>query len=266
MTRNIIDAKISFQFDNLKINLIMLNHSIVEWNYPKHSHGKNFYEVHYIDGGKGKLICEDKEYPLESGVLVMTGPFVPHEQQTDSSNPMSEYCFEFEIQEDNRRKSTTESELLKDTIFWIGNDTQNLGKKFQNLDAENKQHGIGYIHIVKSVLTEILVALIRNYNGDAERQNYLKITTDDKRMLIADEIFLFEYANVTLDSLSSRLGLSRRQTQRFLQKAYGKSFIEIRTKIRREKAEELMRNGMSVREAAAKVGYETSRSLSILKF
>ncbi len=88
MTRNIIDAKINLQFDNLKINLIMLNHSTIEWNYPKHSHGKNFYEVHYIDGGKGKLVCEDKEYPLENGVLAMTGPLISHEQQTDVCNPM----------------------------------------------------------------------------------------------------------------------------------------------------------------------------------
>ncbi len=246
MTRNIIDAKINLQFDNLKINLIMLNHSTIEWNYPKHSHGKNFYEVHYIDGGKGKLVCEDKEYPLENGVLAMTGPLISHEQQTDVCNPMSEYCFMFEVIEDNRRKSTAESELLKDTSFWIGYDSQDLETKFHIIDAESNHQSIGYIHMVKSMITEILVALIRNYSGAATSQSYSKITTDDRRTLITDEIFLFEYATVTLDSLSQRLGLSRRQTQRFLKKAYGKNFIDIRKNIRNEKASEMIKNGMSL--------------------
>ena len=110
-------------------------------------------------------------------------------------------------------------------------------------------------------MNELLVALIRNYNGSVETENYSKVSLNEKRTIICDEIFLFEYATVTLESLSSRLGLSVRQTQRFLQKAYGDGFINIRKRFRLEKVKELIRDGMSPQEAAIKVGYESAKSL-----
>lgn len=261
MTRTVLDAKISFWFDNLKISLIMINHSIVEWNYPRHSHGNNFYELHYIDGGEGKIVCGDNEYEVENGLIVMTGPNVFHEQITDQDNKMSEYCFQFEISENPRRKSTKESKLLKDTVFWIGKDSQRMIDIFRRLDIEYSDNNIGFMHMARSLVNELLVALIRNYNGSVESEDYSKVSLNEKRTLICDEIFLFEYATVTLESLSSRLGLSIRQTQRFLQKAYGDGFINIRKRFRLEKAKELIRDGMSPQEAAIKVGYESAKSL-----
>lgn len=261
MTKNIIDAKMSLHFYDLTINLIRINHSVLTQNYPKHSHGKQFYELHYIDGGKGAMICGDKEYQMKNGLLIMTGPMVSHEQITDDDCNMSEYCFEFEVAENKRRRLSKESVLLNDTVFWIGNDTQNMAEKFYRLETEHTQMNIGYMQAVKSIITEILVDLIRNYNCCAEYQTYTETSSSDKRTLIADEIFLFEYATITLDGLSERLGLSCRQTQRFLQKTYGKNFLELRTEKRQEKANELIKNGMSRQKAANEVGYESVRSL-----
>lgn len=139
-----------------------------------------------------------------------------------------------------------------------------MAVKFRRLEAEHTQMNIGYMQAVKSIITEILVDLIRNYNGCAEHQSHTKTTLSDKRTLIADEIFLFEYATITLNSLSERLGLSGRQTQRFLQKTYGKNFLELRTKKRQEKAKELVENGLSRQQAANEVGYESARSLKLL--
>lgn len=264
MTTNIIDAKISLRFDNLTVDLIRINRSVLTRNYPKHSHGKNFYELHYIDGGKGTMICSDEEYQVESGSLIMTGPLVPHEQITDARCHMIEYCFEFEIAEDKNRRSSKESALLKDTVFWIGKDTQNIAEKFRRLETEHVQMNIGYMQAVKSIITEILVDLIRNYTGCAAYQSLTKTASSDKRALIADEMFLFEYATITLDNLSNKLGLSPRQTQRFLRKIYGKNFLELRTEKRQEKAKELVKNGMSLQKAANEVGYESVRSLKNL--
>lgn len=264
MTEEIIDAKICIQLDGINIKLIRINHSLVEWNYPKHSHGEGFYELHYIDGGKGTLVSENREYPLEKGVMFMTGPHITHEQITDSSNMMSEYCFEFEI-EPGGKKLGRMALLLKDTTFFIGTDVQNIQDKFQRLESESSRKSIGYLTAVKSIVTELVIDIIRNYNGVSEPEEYAKVSLDDKRKLIADEVFLFEYATVTLDILSERLGLSRQQTQRFLKKVYGKSFIELRTQKRLEKAEQLISSGKSLTEAAQAVGYEKAQSLANIK-
>lgn len=258
---NISDADVRFQFDNLKIKVIRINYGVFFKPFPKHRHGNRFYEAHLVCGGKGVLISNGRKYPLSEGTLYMTGPLITHEQLTDSSDPMDEYCLQFEVTENKRGKSSKSSELLKNTAFWIGSDAQNTRRLFEMLTEENEKKEIGYIKNVINITSQILISLIRNYAGSVKSAAYAKITPDDKRMIITDESFLFGYASLTLDELSRRLNLSPRQTQRFLKKTYGKTFIEMRTEMRMSKAEEYINGGMTAAEAAAKVGYEDVRSL-----
>jgi AraC-like DNA-binding protein len=198
-----------------------------------------------------------------SGTVYMTGPLITHEQLTDSSDPMDEYCIQFEISEKKGVKEGKAAQLLKDTHFWIGEDSQNMEKFFEMLDAEDAKRELGYIENVTSIVKQILIALVRNYIGSEISYDYSRITPDDKRMVIADESFLYSYASITLEDLSERLNLSSRQTQRFLKKAYGKTFIEMRTERRMEVAQKLMKKGMSASSAASAVGYEDAKSLKM---
>ncbi|MGN1097676.1 MAG: AraC family transcriptional regulator [Clostridia bacterium] len=258
---NISDANICFKFDNLKIKVLRINYGVFFASFPKHRHGNRFYEAHFVCGGKGTLIADGVEYPLSEGTLYMTGPLIAHEQLTDASDPMDEYCLQFEISEDKRGKSGRSAELLKNTDFWIGSDSQNIRRLFEMLADEDANKEIGYIKSVVNFTSQILVSLARSYAGSEKTEEYAKITPDDKRMVITDESFLYGYASLTLDELSRRLGLSLRQTQRFLKKAYGKTFIEMRTEMRIGKAKEYIMGGMSLAEAAARVGYEDASSL-----
>ena len=99
---DIYDADICFQFDNLKIKVIGIRYGVIFESYPRHRHGKRFYEAHLVCRGKGTLIANEMEYPLTTGTLYMTGPLITHEQITDTSDPMDEYYVQFEISENNR--------------------------------------------------------------------------------------------------------------------------------------------------------------------
>lgn len=258
---NISDADIGFQFDNLKIKVIRINYGVFFDSFPKHRHGNRFYEAHLVRGGRGTLIADGKEYPLSGGTLYMTGPLVTHEQLTDPAEPMDEYCFQFEISEKRGGASGRTAALLKNTGFWIGEDSQNTLRLFEMLAEEDEKRKIGCVKSVVNLTSLLLIALARNYAGSEKAEEYDKITPDDRRMVIIDESFLYSYATLTLDELSRRLSLSPRQTQRFLKKAYGKTFVELRAESRKNKAEEYMSGGMSKAEAAAKVGYADEKSL-----
>lgn len=262
---DIYDADISFQFDNLKIKVIRISYGVFPRSFPKHRHGNRFYEAHLVCGGKGTLIVENAEYDLGAGCLYMTGPLVTHEQLIDSTDPMDEYCFQFEVTENKRAKSGRSAELLKNTDFWIGTDTQNMKHLFEMLTEENKKQELGYVNSVIGIVSLILISLARNYAGSEKAGDYAKITPDDKRMIIVDDGIVYDYATITLEEMCRRLGLSLRQTQRFIKKAYGKTFIEMRTEARMDKARELISKGMSPREAAAAVGYESAQSLKIIE-
>ncbi len=258
---NISDTDIRFQFDNLKIKVIKINYGVFFSPFPKHRHGNRFYELHLVCSGKGTLIADEKSFPLSSGTLYMTGPNVTHEQIPDSSDPMDEYCLQFEVSENKNGKNSRSSELLKSKAFWLGSDTQNTKRLFEMLAKEDENREIGYIKSVVNLTSQILISLVRCYSGSEKAEDYAKITPDDKRMVITDESFLYNCPNLTLDELSRRLGLSPRQTQRFLKKAYGKSFIRMRAEARRNKALKLIENGASPTEAAQAVGYADARSL-----
>lgn len=258
---NIAEANIKFQLDNLKIKVVHINYGVFYKPFPRHRHGNRFYEAHLTCGGSGTLIADGKEYPIKGGMLYMTGPLVEHEQITNADDPMDEYCIQFEITETKGKEQGKTAKALKETAFWIGEDTQNIKRLFEMLTEEAENKKIGYIQSVINLSFQILVCIARNYVGSEQVGEYSAITPDDKRMVITDEIFLYNYNTVTLPSLAKRLNLSPRQTQRFLKKAYGKTFVEMRTEKRLAKAEELIRSGMSPAEAAVSVGYESMLSL-----
>ena len=259
---NIYDADICFQFDNLKIKVIGMRYGVFFESYPRHRHGKRFYEAHLVCRGKGTLIANEREYPLTTGTLYMTGPLVMHEQITDTSDPMDEYYVQFEISENKSGKGSRVSELIKNTHFWIGEDSQNLLRLFEMLTEENEKQEIGYVKNVINLASQFLIALARNYAGSEKISDYARITPDDRRTLITDEVLVRDYATITLELLSKRLNLSKRQTQRFLKKTYGKTFVELRTELRQRNANKLIAEGKRPSVAAASVGYKDVRSLT----
>lgn len=225
---NISEANIRFQLDNLKIKVMHINYGVFYKPFPKHRHGNRFYEAHLVTGGSGTLIADGCDYPLKGGVLYMTGPMVEHEQITNTKDPMDEYCIQFEITETKGTKQGKTARALKETVFWIGEDTQNIKRLFEMLTEESENKKIGYIQSVINLSFQILVCIARNYVGSEQVGDYSDITPDDKRMIICDESFLYSADRLSLAELSRRLHLSQRQTQRFLKKAYGKTFMELK--------------------------------------
>lgn len=176
--------------------MIKINYGVFLYSYPKHRHGNRFYEAHLVCSGKGNLIADGQEYPLSAGIMYMTGPLITHEQITDDSDRMDEYCLQFEVSENKRGKSSRSAELLKNTAFWIGADTQNMRRFFELLTEENEKQELGYVKSVISLTTQLLISLVRNYAGSEKAVDCAKISQDDKRTVIVENSFLFEHATI----------------------------------------------------------------------
>lgn len=259
------DVDIKLRFDNLHITVERVTYGIFDGPVSLHRHGKTFFEAHLVCGGRGTLIIDTKnKYPLEKGSLYMTGPDIVHEQLTDSTMIMEEYCLGFEV---HRPKGSTDSEAsaaLLQNRFWIGTDGGECEALFEKLSLESRERKIGFQNNVKNLISSILVVLVRGYTGYAPSAEMNRSTLDDKRNIIIDACFLQDYATITLEELSGLLGLCSRQTQRFLKKQYGKTFSEMKRESQKNKATELIRDGKSLEEAAAAVGYSDMYSFKKL--
>lgn len=232
-----------------------------ERSIPRHSHSKNSYEIHYIPFGYEKASINGKDYEVTPNTLFITGPFVEHAQIPNCQDPMCEYCIylklghsSFPVSSAPEKKLTA---LFKKTNFWFGQDTQDIHSLMKQLFFELEHHYTGYSIQAESLLKQLIIKLVRNYENKPEISTR-KVSPNliDNKYLIIEECFLYEYRTLTLDKLSARLGLGIRQTERLLKDHYGKTFLQKKTEARMSAASILLQNsGLSITQIAEDTGY-----------
>lgn len=235
---------------------------------PSHSHGNNSYELHYIPYGQGVVNIDGKTYYATPGTLYMTGPHIEHEQLPSTDDPMAEYCIYFKLQntvpmmQEHNNFQTTD-ELFAQTHFWFGQDTQNLYPVFQQLFSELEYHYTGYMIQVEALLQQCIVKTVRNYKMEKKSStNFTRSNLVDSKYLIVEESFLYDYHNLTLNSLSKRLGLGTRQTERFLKDYYGKTFTQKKNEAKMSMAKIYLEDNLSITEISKRLNYSSTEHFS----
>ncbi len=239
-----------------------------ERSIPKHSHSKNSYEIHYVPFGCGHATIDGKDYDIIPNTLFVTGPFVEHEQIPGKEEPMCEYCIYLKIEHSAPSHSSSPTAALiktfEKTSFWFGPDTQDIHSLMKLLFFELEHLYSGYIIQAETLLQQLIVKLVRNYENKKETA----YTTGfpnliDNKYLIIEECFLYEYQHLTLEKLASRLGLGIRQTERLLKDHYHKTFLQKKTEARMSAASILLLNGSkSITEIAEDLGYSSAEHFS----
>lgn len=256
------DANITFQFENLNIKILRINMGVASPYFPRHSHGKNFYELHFVTKGAGSVIVDNIKHSLSPGTVYITGPLVPHEHISDSENPQTELCIQLEISKQKNTSGTYMSDSLINTSFWMDNNLDSADYLIELLNSECTNSPPGYTEAAKHLVGLILISLLRSFSGiSTNTSTYQKSNPDYKRLSIIEDSFFKDFASLTLPMLAERLKLSPRQTQRILKANYAKTFIELLGDARLNKAKEFILDGMSVKDAAIAVGYDDIRSL-----
>ena len=263
----------STRYNNSELSFHMGRYRIIPQNIvfeqfhrviPMHAHSEGCYEIHYIPYGSGTVILDGTEHRLTKDSLFVTGPHISHQQIPQKENPMAEYCIFLQTQEDRRRADSspsTDASILSaflSTPLWIGRDTQNLHLVMQNLFLELARKQAGYTWIVQSMLQQILVLMVRNYSAIVPPSADSAVP-GERQSLILDESFLYDYATLTLESLSKRLALSPRQTQRLLREKYNQTFQQKKNAARMSAAVILLQStDLPVTEIAEQLGFSSS--------
>jgi len=233
---------------------------------PRHSHGNNSYEIHYIPYGHGTVYIDDRVYDITPNTLYMTGPHVEHEQIPIKNDPMTEYCIYFKLQNSGAGNLGTETVAYKfqNTHFWFGQDTQELYPLMQQIFFELEHRYTGYMIQVETLLQQCVVKIVRNYeNRRQSKVHFSPSNLVDSKYIIVEESFLYEYETLTLESLAERLGLSIRQTERFLKAYYGKTFLQKKTEAKMSMAKIYLNDaGLNISEIADRLNYSSVQHFS----
>ncbi len=260
---------ISFTIDAIPFQADNFSYGPIENTIPGHSHATGSYEIHYIPYGYGNLVLPDQTCQVEPNTLYVTGPQVQHAQIPLKEDPMVEYCIYIHTNvmppaSNPNNKFSDLMSLFLSTPFWFGTDQQNIYPLFQTLFEELSNHHIGYICQAESLIRQIIVQIVRNYKQDHIFSNVLENHKPiSNPFLLLEETFLMEYDSLTLEALSSHLGLSTRQTQRLLKKQYGQTFLQKRTQARMAAAVSLLSDpSLTLTAIAEKTGYSSVEHFS----
>lgn len=235
---------------------------------PGHRHGSGCYEVHYVTSGYGTLQMEQDFYRIIPNTLYMTGPHIYHVQIPDKENPMTEYCIY--IQPDlamlHAHIQSIPDSFLKDFLSitqWFGQDTQGLSSILEAVFLELNLQQTGYGSAVTSLLQQLLVRIVRNISCKKVPRQLPFLSPTDSMSLITEKCFLFEYATITLEELAGRLGISPRQTERFLKNRYGKTFQQQKRNARMAAAISfLMDPSLRITRISENLGYSSVEHFS----
>lgn len=257
------DLDILFTIGNTHFHALNFAYEQFRRTIPGHAHGNGSYEIHYIPEGYGRALINGRYYEITPGTLYVTGPHIEHAQTPLPEHPMCEYCIYLKAA--RRRsapgKASEENNLTKiflDTTFWFGQDAQMIGEVIKTLFAELKDRHTGWELQSEALLRQLFVRLVRSYEKAMSGKAPVRPHPTDNTSVIIEEYFLYQYRSLSLEDLAKRLGLGTRQTERLLQKQYGKTFLQKKTEARMSAAAILLSNAeCSITSIAEELGYSS---------
>ena len=258
-------GSVRFLLEGVGMNVVMVSYRRFTKVIPEHAHGENVYEIHYVTEGEGEVSLNRRRYPLSPGTLYITGPGILHEQLSDEVNPITE--FGLYLQTEGEQKDGELLRVLRKHPLWCGTGRSVLRSLMEQILLEQAGNLPGSTEKRVHLLAEFVIECIRSIGTEAETETVMpspeeEFSTNPVReetmLLVADEIFLYEYRDITLEEMAKRLGLSVRQTQRFLERMYGKSFTRKKLEARMSAAVPMLQNGRyTVTEISERVGYSS---------
>lgn len=250
-----------FTLEGMQIRVLNVKKEVFFESFPSHQHG--FFELHYVFGGRGELICPGNRHPLRAGIVYLNGPNTSHEQLTDREDNMTEYSFSFDLNPGRRRRGGEPGPLTKRLMgmkLWIGEDKDRIGALFRRMEEEEALRDSGWLESLESLCRLLVIETVRTLSEPQEKPALTAAAYPDRRKFIMDEAFIYLHRDMTLSSLAALLNLSERQTLRDIRAYYGMSFTEFRSRSRLSAATRLLkeRPDMTVAEIGEAVGFSST--------
>lgn len=252
------------------MNVVMVSYRRFTEVIPEHAHGEQVYEIHLVTEGQGEVFLNRKRYVLTPGTLYITGPGILHEQLPDEKEAPVE--FGVYLQTEGEQPGGELVRLLREHPLWCGPGRKELFPLMKRILAEQTGGLPGSAEKQVHLLAEFVIECIRGIGPWEEKREPLPVPEEEfganpireeNMLLVADEIFLYEYKEITLEAMAKRLGLSVRQTQRFLEKMYGKTFTRKKLEARMSAALPLLQNSRyTITEISERLGYSSAEHFS----
>ena len=253
------DLRLSFKMSDIDFMILSIGEETILTPFPKHSHSKNSYELHYIKSGRGTLIADSVTYNVGPGSFFVTGPGVFHEQISDMDDPMVEYGMYLQVSTaEVLRRDNTLAQFIN-TPFFICDAGQEPALIMEEIFKELREKRFGYELMLNALIEQFLITITRFYENKTVKKRKVAVAVPaDMTYLTIEEAFLYDYKDLTLPELARRVNLGIRQTQRLLNKHYNLTFSQKKDEARMSAALLLLKGtNKSVGEISEELGFSS---------
>ena len=253
------DLRLSFKMSDIDFTILSIGEETILTPFPKHSHSKNSYELHYIKSGRGTLIADSVTYNVGPGSFFVTGPGVFHEQISDMDDPMVEYGMYLQVSTAEVLSRDNTMAQFINTPFFICDAGQEPALVMEEIFRELRKKRFGYELMLNALIEQFLITITRFYeNRTVKRRKGTGAVPADMTYLTIEEAFLYDYKDLTLPELARRVNLGIRQTQRLLNKHYNLTFSQKKDEARMSAALLLLKGtNKSVGEISEELGFSS---------
>lgn len=228
-------------------------------------HSHDYLEIAFMMSGNGKYHINDVVYDVKEGDLLIFNPGVRHQALIDecSEVPTTEFfigCSDIQL------KGVPKNFLpLKDggnILHTTGELRQKLFKICSSMESEKELGGHGRYFIMKAYLMQLLVYVIRSQQPKpVEVSSGYSFESVNKKYVVEQIVNYFEehYSEkISLDRIAENMYLSTFYISKIFKSETGDAPIRHLINIRLERAKEILEEnpGLSIKEVAARVGYE----------
>ena len=249
---------------------INIHEATVDVSCTMHTH--DFIEMGFIIDGAGTHIVDNQSYHIQKVDLFLLNADVPHEFLSDNGEPLTVCNCIFQpvsidvpfsgakdfvdVAYHYLFQSLRGAEGPSGYIRITGAGTLEIRQLLDNIHREYQQKSPGYMQVIRSELTTLLIFVFRLYRNDREQVQSQPLF---RRLVVNNALSYLQahYAeNITCRRLADRSYLSTSYFSRLFRDETGCSIIQMLQKYRMDAARELLENTVyTIEEVASRVGY-----------
>ncbi|MBP1041999.1 helix-turn-helix transcriptional regulator [Vagococcus sp. BWB3-3] len=232
----------------------------------KHAHG--FAEISVILEGEAHYTIEDQTFTAQAGTVMLFNPGVYH-QDTQLENTQS-HQLHIGIKNIVLEGYKRDYFPFTSSIIHLGDRHPEFINRCWRLIEEKSKRDIGYDLMIKTLIMEIIVLILRSESSKHIEVSSLNVkeTDKEKQAIVNNIIYYLENHHseeISLDTLSDTMYISSTYISKVFKEETGDSPINYLIKLRLNRAKQLLETqNITVKEAAETVGYQDAYHFSKL--
>lgn len=245
------------------------------WRNYLHVH--SFVESCYVAAGAGTFVVAGRKYDLAPGDVFTARPGQPHEIVSSRGDPLAIYFWAHTVEPVEPRSTTVNRaeqsaaelmQLLASTAIPLA--TAPALEAVLTLMADEASRRLpGYLRVINDLFTTLVIQTARAASPTAVRPELAAGRTRSLADAVVQTAVQYLQDNLAqrfeVRDVAAQVNLSERQLSRIFLKATGTSILAYLTRLRMERAMQLLLNSeLPIKQVAAAVGYPDTHYFTTL--